>query len=430
MKHKSIKVKILLYFGIISILLLTVFTVSFYLLLKQKNISTVKHKLYMTALKINETNNYKNIKLKFPFIIMQNNKIIYKSETFEIKDLKKYINSSKEFFIINVNGHSDALYILKDDNFSILVTQNNFDDNMEDFINYLVLLEIFLFILLIFLANNILNKILDPIKQINKTAKEITVNNINTNIEIPNNGKEIDELVNNFNNMINRLRNGIEKIDRFNSDVSHELKTPLTIIDMQIELAFKKERNTEYYKKSLITIKSESDKIKNITEELLLITKYDKQNIKNTFLLCDFNNILLNVLEKYIPKAEKKKINIQIKKFETAKKETNCFLINTIFTNIIDNAVKYTPNGKNIHISLFSQDKKIYFIVQDEGIGIPGNKIDKITERFYRIDESRNKSVKGFGLGLSIVKNSLDLLDGELQITSEIEKGTTIKVIL
>jgi len=430
LKHKSIKIKILLYFGIISFLLLTVFTVSFYLLLKQNNISTIKHKLHMTALKIDETNNYKNIKSKFPFMIIQNDTIIYKSGILEIKDLKKYINSSKDFFIINVNNNSNVLYILKDDSFSILVAQNNFDDNVEDFINYLVLLEIFLFILLIFLANNILNKILDPIKQINKTAKEITINNINSHIKIPNSGKEIDELVNNFNHMIDRLKSGIERIDRFNSDVSHELKTPLTIIDMQIELAFKKERNNEYYKKSLITIKSEIDKIKNITEELLLITKYDKQNIKNTFLLCDFNNIFLDILEKYILKAEKKKINIQIKKFEAVKKETNCFLINTVFTNIIDNAVKYTPNGKNIYISLFSKDKKIYFIVKDEGIGIPDNKIDKITQRFYRVDESRNKSVKGFGLGLSIVKNSLDLLDGELQITSEIEKGTIVKVIL
>jgi signal transduction histidine kinase len=432
LKHKSIKIKILLYFGLVSFILFTIFTISFYILLKQKNISNIKNELYTQASKIENSENYQNRKFKYPFLIVKNNKVIYKFGKFEIKDkiLLTRIKNKKNFFALHTNGHEDVFYVLKDDNRYILIAKNNFDDNMESFISILIFLEVLLLILFIFLANNILNKILNPIKQINKTVREININNLNSHINFSNNGKEIDELVDNFNNMIEKLKNGIERIEKFNSDVSHELKTPLTVIDMSIELALKKERNIEYYKNTLKTLQTEIQKIETIINELLLITKYDKYSVKKTFSICDFNSILLDVIEKYASTAQRKNINIELLKFEKIEKETNCFLIKTIFKNIIDNAVKYTPSGKNIYISLYLKNKKVYFVVKDEGVGIPGDKIDKITERFYRADESRNKKIEGYGLGLSIVKNFLNLIDGNLQIVSQLNKGTVVKVIL
>jgi signal transduction histidine kinase len=432
LKHKSIKIKILLYFGLVSFILFTIFTISFYILLKQKNISNIKNELYTQASKIENSENYQNRKFKYPFLIVKNNKVIYKFGKFEIKDkiLLTRIKNKKNFFALHTNGHEDVFYVLKDDNRYILIAKNNFDDNMESFISILIFLEVLLLILFIFLANNILNKILNPIKQINKTVREININNLNSHINFSNNGKEIDELVDNFNNMIEKLKNGIERIEKFNSDVSHELKTPLTVIDMSIELALKKERNIEYYKNTLKTLQTEIQKIETIINELLLITKYDKYSVKKTFSICDFNSILLDVIEKYASTAQRKNINIELLKFEKIEKETNCFLIKTIFKNIIDNAVKYTPSGKNIYISLYLKNKKVYFVVKDEGVGIPGDKMDKITERFYRADESRNKKIEGYGLGLSIVKNFLNLIDGNLQIVSQLNKGTVVKVIL
>lgn len=432
MKHKSIKIKILLYFGLVSFILFTIFTISFYILLKQKNISNIKNELYTQASKIENSENYQNRKFKYPFLIVKNNKVIYKFGKFEIKDkiLLTRIKNKKNFFALHTNGHEDVFYVLKDDNRYILIAKNNFDDNIESFISILIFLEVLLLILFIFLANNILNKILNPIKQINKTVREININNLNSHINFSNNGKEIDELVDNFNNMIEKLKNGIERIEKFNSDVSHELKTPLTVIDMSIELALKKERNIEYYKNTLKTLQTEIQKIETIINELLLITKYDKYSVKKTFSICDFNSILLDVIEKYASIAQRKNINIELLKFEKIEKETNCFLIKTIFKNIIDNAVKYTPSGKNIYISLYLKNKKVYFVVKDEGVGIPGDKMDKITERFYRTDESRNKKIEGYGLGLSIVKNFLNLIDGNLQIVSQLNKGTVVKVIL
>ncbi|NOX16588.1 MAG: HAMP domain-containing histidine kinase [Epsilonproteobacteria bacterium] len=274
-----------------------------------------------------------------------------------------------------------------------------------------------------------LNQILFPIKNINKIAKAVSVNNFNQKIPLNNNEDEIRELIQSFNEMMVRLKEGVKKINRFNSDVSHELKTPLTVINGQIEISLKKDRDKEYYKKSLKSIEIESKKIQNLVEELLLLSKYSKDNFKDNFFKCDFNAILLEVLEKYLPQAKKENIKIKIEKFEKTVKKANPALISVIFSNLIDNAIKYTQKNKSIYISLY-QDSKIHFIIKDEGIGIPKDKLSLITDRFYRVDESRNKKIKGFGLGLSIVKNSVELHGGELHIISEVNAGTTVQVKL
>ena len=106
----------------------------------------------------------------------------------------------------------------------------------------------------------------------------------------------------------------------------------------------------------------------------------------------------------------------------------NPILIESIFSNIIDNAIKYTPKDKKISLRLY-KDSKINFVVKDEGIGIDKEHLVKITERFYRVDSSRNKKIDGFGLGLSIVKNSVLMHEGSLDIKS-VEVGGTIVTIL
>jgi len=430
LKPKSMRTKMLVYFGFISIFMFAIFTVSFYFLFKQNHISSTKDKLRTQAFKIKNSKKFRNLKSNFPFTIIENGKVIYQVGNFEIENLQIYIKNKKSFFLIDIEDHTDALYILRLGKTLILVLKKEFDDKVEDIINTMILLELLLFILFIFLANNILNKTLNPIKHINQAAKEISIEDFKSHIKISNRDDEIAELTSTFNEMIDRLKNGVEKLDRFNSDVSHELKTPLTVIDMQIELALKKHRDEKYYKNSLQTIQYEVSKIKNIVEELLLIARYSKQDIKETFLVCDFNTILINAIDKHASSAKMKNIEIEILRFEKAIKESNYSLINTIFSNLIDNAIKYTQNGKNIYISLFTKDKKIHYIVKDEGIGIPKDKINKITDRFYRVDESRNKSIKGFGLGLSIVKNSIVLHNGTLHVESEVGVGTTIEVIL
>jgi len=159
--------------------------------------------------------------------------------------------SKNSFKIISAHESKNAIYILKLSkpfDGAILVLERDIDDRIEDILSTMLVLEPILLILLIFMANNMLNKVLSPIKNINKTAKSISVNNFNTKIPLYDNENEIKELAQTFNNMIDRLKEGVQTIERFNSDVSHELKTPLTVINGQIELALKKDRDISYYK--------------------------------------------------------------------------------------------------------------------------------------------------------------------------------------
>ena len=398
-------------------------------------IESTKNRLAAEAFSIKErldTDRYASLHTKYPFAIVKNDQLQFKSDTFTLQNLRHYLHSGKTFVTFEGKESLEALYILKFKkpfDGAIVVSESDIDETFENLTVIIIGLESILFLLFLLLARRMVDRIIKPVQNINRAAREITIDNFQHKIAPVDSGDEIEDLVETFNTMIERLKDGVVKLDRFNSDVSHELKTPLTVIHGHIELALKKDRDNNYYKKSLETIAFEADKIRRIVEALLLLSRYSRENIKQNFSQCDFNALLLEVVEHYLPKAEAKQIDMQIVRFEKVTKEANLALISAIFSNLIDNAIKYTPPHKKIEIALY-RDEKIHFIVLDEGVGIPKTELDKITDRFYRVDASRNKEIEGFGLGLSIVKNSVELHEGELKISSKLHTGTTVEVLL
>jgi signal transduction histidine kinase len=281
------------------------------------------------------------------------------------------------------------------------------------------------------MVSKVTDKILKSINNITKTANQIYVTDFSNEIPAPKYDDEIKDLVDSFNKMIKRLKEGVTLLEQFNSDVSHELKTPLTVIKGEIEITLNKKRDSEYYEKSLKVIEDETKQIQNIVDDLLLLTKYTKENIKQTFAEVSLDSILLSTIDKFNIQLKEKNIKLHIEKFEPLNMNGNSILLTTIFSNLIDNAIKYSSDDTNIFISLYKGkvSKKIHFIVKDEGFGIAKECLSKLTDRFYRVDKSRNKKIKGFGLGLSIVKNSIDLHNGEIKFKSKEGEGTKVKVI-
>jgi len=141
------------------------------------------------------------------------------------------------------------------------------------------------------------------------------------------------------------------------------------------------------------------------------------------------DEILLSSIEKFTLYLKEKNIKINIKKLENIEYFGNQNLLSHLFSNLIDNAIKYSNQNSTITIKLYKKNK-VYFYIKDEGIGIPKDKIKYITKQFFRVEESRNKSIKGFGLGLSIVENAVFLHNGKLLISSTPNKGTKVLVIL
>lgn len=430
MKSNSLKIKLLLWFGGITAFILLLFSISFYYFLSNSINDNIKIQLQHQAIDIeNSFETQKNITATFA--IIEHNKVTYKTADFDLQNLDFYLQNSHSFFILSDEESSEninALYIYKGKKNSIVVYKKNIDNKVEDLTSTLLILNPILLLLLIFMASKMIDKILDPIHNVIKTAKEISVNNFSTTIPRPKEDDEIRELIDSFNAMIERLKDGVDALDRFNSDVSHELKTPLTVILGEIEVTLRKQRESHEYEKSMRTIHYETLQIQKIVENLLLLTRYTKENIADSFELCSLNEILLHVSEKYSKQLGAKNITLMIDKIEKISMMANISLITLIYSNLLDNAIKYSETNTKIHLSLY-KNEAIHFIIEDEGIGIAKEQLSKITERFYRVDESRNKKIEGFGLGLFIVKQSVELHNGAMHINSTLDKGTKVEIL-
>ncbi|MEO1927157.1 MAG: HAMP domain-containing sensor histidine kinase [Nautiliaceae bacterium] len=214
--------------------------------------------------------------------------------------------------------------------------------------------------------------------------------------------KFIDEVASSIEDAFKRLK-------IFNSNVSHELKTPLTVMKGEIEVAL---MNDNCDKKLLKSLLDEINYINEITDKLLFLTKKDTLN-KQNFEEVDLEEIILELFEKYSSKIS---ISLDIQEDDFSIKGDKT-LLKIALSNIIENSIKY--GASKIQISLKKEKNKIVLSIKDNGIGIPKEKLPFIFDEFYRVDESRNKKIKGFGLGLSIVKSIINLHNGKIEIKSK-----------
>ena len=420
---------------------MVLFGFAFYYMLDQSITLKIQNQLYKQAIQIEDKITsgepmdqalQKELTQDYEAAVFKAGKMIGQSKHFHLKDVESYEKYNNIFVMLRSEQYLRGIYVLtlsKPFNGKLIVTTHDINNTIEDITDTLLTLIPLLLLILLFLGSKLIDKILIPVKHITQTANEISVNNFSGTIPVPDKEDEIRGLVEAFNSMIIRLKEGVENLNRFNSDVSHELKTPLTVIKGEIEITLRKLREPNEYIESIQTIAYEAEQIEHIVENLLLLTKYSKENIVQTFERCHIDAMLLNTLEKYDVTLKEKQLELNIEKLESIVTEANPIFLSIIFSNLIDNAIKYTPKHKAITISLY-RDDKIHFIIKDEGIGIPKEKLLKTTDRFYRVDESRNKKIKGFGLGLSIVKQSVELHNGKMNITSAVNRGTKVHIIL
>ena len=447
-KHKeNLKSIVLWWLGTFIALLLIVFNTIFYEMLKHSFYSRIENSLAIVANQtkdnITPTNekiiiipqkmDYKISPVMIAVFGAKNMKIIAKTVTFMDIPMYKYLKSSENFFIIKTEKYGKlAVFIYRIispmKGYIVVATpMYKVDIKLQDILIKMLILNPVLLLVLLLGAIIIIDRILIPIKNITKAASEISVGDLDRIIPLPMQKDEIYELVQAFNKMVFRLRDGIEMIERFNSDVSHELKTPLTVLKGEIEIALRKDRDIEYYKNTLKIASKEVNYLIEMVEEMLLFTKIENEIGKKASIKID--ELLLNVISNLSIKAQNKNVTLKVVKLEMIDFETNPVLLKTIFYNIIDNAIKYTDNGY-VYIYLYQTKDNIVFEVKDEGIGINKNELNKIMERFYRTEKSRNRNIKGFGLGLSIVQKALKIINGEISFDSDENQGTKVIIFI
>ena len=226
------------------------------------------------------------------------------------------------------------------------------------------------------------------------------------------------------------IKNMVDEQNRFIADASHELNTPLTSLKTSIEVNLRdKNLNLEKSKQVLLSNLEEVNSLQALSNELIEITQYQKINGNFQIKKVDIANIVKTAALKIKPQADKKqiKINTKVKKIFVNADERSLVELLTI---LLDNAVKYSPEKKDIDVQVVSVDSKLKVIVKDNGIGIDKDDLPFIFERFYRADKSRTKQkITGYGLGLSIAKRIVDLHGGTINAESIIGKGTTFTVM-
>ena len=226
------------------------------------------------------------------------------------------------------------------------------------------------------------------------------------------------------------IKNMVDEQNRFITDASHELNTPLTSLKTSIEVNLRDKRlNLEKSKDVLLSNLEEVNNLQALSAELIKIIQY--QTINGNFLPSKVNsaNIITAAVLKVKPQADKKHIKINtklVKSFINADERS----LTELITILLDNAVKYSSQKKDIDVQTVNTDSKLKIVVKDNGIGIDKQDLPFIFDRFYRADKSRTKQqVVGYGLGLSIAKRITDLHSGTINVESTKGKGTVFTVV-
>ena len=269
---------------------------------------------------------------------------------------------------------------------------------------------------------------LAPIDSVTKTASEIEKGDLSRRIKMPTTNDEIGRLARTFNKMIARLEDTFNREKRFTSDASHELRTPITIISAKAEAALTKSKKIEDYREALKVIIRETKRVSFLLSQLLLLARSDEGKSILSIEKIDLKMIIDSIIIEMKEKAKQKNITISIISEQNLVIKADQTFITMLFLNIIENSIKYNKRGGLINIYFSKEDNNAKVIIEDNGIGISDENLIHIFDRFYRVSESR--ADKGSGLGLSIVKEIVEVHKGQIKIDSKLGKGTKFEISL
>jgi len=274
------------------------------------------------------------------------------------------------------------------------------------------------------------NKSLKPVDKITKTARDITAQNLDQRIVTVDVDDEIGRLILTFNDMIGRLQSSFDQVKQFSIDASHELRTPLTVMRGELELALRSKQPNEAYRQILSSTLDEILRMSSIIENLLLLAKGDIGRSTITFEQVDLAPIIRELHEDGEMLAERKHIQVKLETVEDLSVSGDTVRLRQLVLNLLDNAIKYTPEHGTVALSLVRENGSAKIIVKDNGIGIPPEDQPKIFDRFYRVDKGRSREMGGTGLGLSIAQWITETHRGKIFVQSEVNKGSVFSVLL
>ena len=341
---------------------------------------------------------------------------------FSIEDINIYQVENKKFLYYDTRLQDEDNWIRG------IYPLGKVQKEIETLWNIAIALSVLFLIFVVIVGYRIIKNAFKPVKQISNTALEIKRSkDFSNRIELEDsNDDEIHKMASTFNEMLDTVEEVFIHEKQFSSDVSHELRTPITVILAQSDYALQYSDTFEEAKESLEVINRHAKRMTNLINQIMELSKLERQKEIEKERI-NLSNIVLQLLDDYKPLLESKNLNLVYNVEKDIRIQGNKIMLERVFLNILMNAVKFTKT--NIEVSLTREDKTAVLKIRDNGIGISEENKKFIWERFFQVNDSRNKEEnKGSGLGLSMVKKIVDLHSATIDLESELEQGTCFTI--
>jgi len=276
-------------------------------------------------------------------------------------------------------------------------------------------------------------KSLAPVVAMSAQAGRIGAANLHDRLNVKNERDELGQLAKSFNSLLDRLDQSFERQRRFMADASHELRTPVAILRGEAEVALSQpSRRPEEYRESLAILHQEARRLSLIVEDLFTLTRADAGQYPISVSDFYLEELVADCVHSIRALALAKKITLNVESAEESVIHADEALLRRMLLNLLDNAIKYTPEGGRIVVSCQRLRGKYTLVVSDTGAGIPGDLQSRIFERFFRVDKARTRSDQdgGAGLGLAIARWIAEAHDGRLELSRSDASGSTFTVFL
>jgi two-component system heavy metal sensor histidine kinase CusS len=279
------------------------------------------------------------------------------------------------------------------------------------------------------LAHALARGALAPVDRLRRAADAITADRLDQRLAVPNAHDELGLLTQTLNAMIARLERSFAEVRRFTADASHELRTPLTVLRAEVEVALGKDLSAGDSRQLLGSVLEELGRMSRLTDQLLTLSRRDAGVEHFSPAPLDLVALIAGVTDALQPLAESKGLRLRLegRPLTILGDEVR---LRQLFINLLDNAIKYTPEGGSVTVRVEQRAESAIATVEDSGIGIPPEHLPFVFDRFYRVDQARSRAEGGTGLGLSIARSIAQAHNGTIEIRSRVGQGTVCTVRL
>jgi heavy metal sensor kinase len=276
----------------------------------------------------------------------------------------------------------------------------------------------------------VIGRALHRVDDLTQTALQIQSTNLQRRIEHNGADDEIGRLAQAFDQMIARLDRSFQQVRQFSADASHELKTPLTAIRGEAEVALMGELQAEDSRRSLRSILESAERMSEVVDSLLLLARADAGQALIRREPVDLGSLTLQVVEDLEPLAGRQGVSLVVGDIDDVTVAGDPLWLQQAVCNLVSNGIKYTPAGGSVTVELKQEEGQAALVVRDTGIGIAEEHLPQIFDRFYRIDHGRARTAGGAGLGLSITRWVVEAHGGQIRVESTPGQGSVFRILL